>query len=75
MKKVLKKDQEAMSVLNTINTNRKMADTGMKLVTASPPPVSPQIKKTPTDYPMPPSPESNSPSDTSDKGIILYYIY
>ena len=69
MKKVLKKDPESMSVLNTINRVKKSGRQSM--VTASPPPTTPQIKKGPTDYPMPPSPESNSPSDTSDKGKIF----
>jgi hypothetical protein len=53
MKKVLKKDQEAMSVLNKIKKSGRNS-----LVTATTPIT--QIKKGPTDYPMPPSPESSS---------------
>jgi hypothetical protein len=58
--RVLGKDKEAMSVLNKIKKSGRNS-----LVTATTPIT--QIKKGPTDYPMPPSPESNSPSDTSDE--------
>jgi len=73
MRKVLGKDKEAMTVLNRIKkdqaqarkSNVIMPEPEAKTTTAMP---ITQIEKSPTDYPLPPSPESNSPSDTSDKG-------
>merc|ERR1711997_1346943 len=59
MKKVLKKDKQAMAVLNKIKKDQGQSNQPTATV---------QIEKGPSDYPMPPSPESNSPSDTSDKG-------
>ena len=52
MKKVLAADKKAMAMLNKIRGAR----------------LSPPTTKAPDDYPLPPSPESNSPSDGSDKG-------
>lgn len=54
MKKLLAADKKAMAMLNKIR--------GARL---SPPQVE---TPDPGDFPMPPSPESNSPSDGSDKG-------
>merc|ERR1712037_314301 len=72
MRKVLGKDKEAMTVLNRIK--KEQAQTKKSNVIKPEPeakttamPIT-QIEKSPTDYPLPPSPESNSPSDTSDKG-------
>merc|ERR1719266_1285140 len=59
MKKVLKKDKQAMAVLNKIKKDQGQSNQPTATI---------QIEKGPSDYPMPPSPESNSPSDTSDKG-------
>jgi hypothetical protein len=75
MRKVLGKDKEAMTVLNRIKKDQAQTQTRKSNVIMPEPeakttamPIT-QIEKTcPTDYPLPPSPESNSPSDTSDKG-------
>ena len=80
MRKVLGKDKEAMTVLNRIKkdqaqtrkSNVSMPEPEAKTTTAMP---ITQIEKSPTDYPLPPSPESNSPSDTSDKGKFKRRIY
>ena len=61
MKKVLKKDKQSMAVLNKIKKDQGQSNQPTATI---------QIEKGPSDYPMPPSPESNSPSDTSDKGIF-----
>ena len=65
-KKLLAKDKESMKILSKIRGVRA--------------PIKPKAKETvvkgPGDYPMPPSPESNTPSDDSneaneEKGKIL----
>ena len=75
MRKVLGKDKEAMTVLNRIK--KEQAQSRKSNVIKPEPeakttamPIT-QIEKSPTDYPLPPSPESNSPSDTSDKGKFI----
>ena len=78
MRKVLGKDKEAMTVLNRIKKEQaqtrksnviiKPEPEEAKTTTTAMPITQIEEKTCPTDYPLPPSPESNSPSDTSDKG-------
>jgi hypothetical protein len=60
MRKVLAADKAAMSVLGRIRGSRL-------------PPISDEADevKTPSDYPLPPSPVSCTPSDSSDKGNFI----
>ena len=66
-KKLLAKDKESMKILSKIRGVRAP----IKPKTTKP------VVKGPGDYPMPPSPESNTPSDDSneEKGKILILFF
>ena len=70
MRKILVRDKKAIASLRGLKGTRIQDQDKTKDKTKD----KTILPKDPSDYPMPPSPESNSPSDSSDKGKYFLKI-